>query len=324
MADSALHTPKHQQNKTASAPKPAATGPDLGVSGADWVVQLQRQIGNRAVASMLTGTVQREGEGEGEAPAPTLPEQINALVERIEGLKPKLKEARVRIILGIRDGMPRGWMETPNTLPPILADIRKNNADFPIASTFDTYITRTKAIKGSGQINTATAAVDRMEAALNVDVTPYVEAWLDAQAQATWDKFDALVTAGDETKILSALNANYRKYTALGDLRAYYRSSHDQSEKATYGLSYDLTNTPLAVHLHSAGSGTMITAVSLKKRSDEYGQAVVFVKSLSSKAPSLLEKLVADIHAHEDSPRNVVLNIKNNGWRARWKRSDVR
>lgn len=379
MSDSALHVTKHQQ-KNAPATKSTPVLPDLAAADADWVVQLQRQIGNRAVTSMLAGAVQRDDDdmgiaglhdregtdeeraarreqaqkdaeardgGLGQVDDETLegasamfagaqnaydqaeelrllPGNTAALVERIEGLKPKLKEARVRIITGIRAGMPRGWLESPGTLPPILAKIKKDNGDFPLEGTFDVYIERTKAINAPGQLRTATAAVDKMEAALNVDVTPYVDAWLDAQAQATWDKFDALVQAGDETKILSAVAANYRKYTELGALRAYYRSKHDQEEKATYGLSYDLNNTPLAVHLHSAGSGTMITAVSLKLRSNEYGQAIVFVKSLSSKAPSLLANLVADIKAHGDSPRNVVQNIKNNGWRPKWTRSDVR
>lgn len=379
MSDPALHATKHQQ-KNAPATKPPTVLPDLAASDADWVVQLQRQIGNRAVASILTGTVQRNGDdlgiaglhdrestdeqrtarreesqknaekrdgGLGQTDNETLegaaamfegaqnaydqaeelrllPQNTAALIERIEALRPKLKEARVRIIVGIRDGMPRGWLETPNTLPPILKKIKAENADFPAEGTFDVYKGMTQKITAPGQLRNATAAVDKMEAALNVDVTPYVNWWLDAQGQATWDKFDALIQEGNEAKILSAIDANYRKYTALGDLRAYYRSKHDQEEKATYGLSYDLTNTPLAVHLHSAGSGTMITAVSLKRRDNEYGQAVVFVKTLSSRAPSLLSKLVADIHAHEDSPRNVVQNIKFNGWRPKWTRSDVR
>jgi hypothetical protein len=379
MSDSALHTTKHQQ-KNAPATKSPAVLPDLAASDADWVIQLQRQIGNRAVTSMLAGAVQRDDDdmgiaglhdregtdeeraakreqaqkdaekrdgGLGQVEDETLegasamfegaqnaydqaeelrllPSNTAALVERIEALKPKLKEARVRIITGLRDGMPRGWMESPGTLTPILAQIKKDNGDFPAEGTFDVYIERTKKINAPAQLRNATAAVDKMETALNMDMTSYVDAWLDAQGQATWDKFDALITEGNEAKILSAVAANYRKYTELGALRAYYRSKHDQEENATYGLSYDLNNTPLAVHLHSAGSGTIITAVSLKLRSDEYGQAVVFVKSISSKAPSLLANLVADIKAHGDSPRNVVQNIKNNGWRRRWTRSDVR
>ena len=379
MSDTAGHITKHQQ-KTAPTTKPPTALPDLAASDADWVVQLQRQIGNRATASKLAGAVQRDDDDLGIAglhdrestdeqrtakreqsqkdaekrdgglgqtsdeslegaaamfegaqnaydqaeELRLLPQNTAALIERIEGLKPKLKEARVRIIVGIRDGMPRGWLESPGTLPPILKKIKADNADFPLEGTFDVYIGMTKKITAPAQLRNATAAVDKMEAALNVDVTPYVEAWLDAQAQATWDKFDTLITEGNETKILSAVAANYRKYTALGGLRAYYRSKHDQEEKATYGLSYDLTDTPLAVHLHSAGSGTIITAVSLKLRSDERGQAVVFVKSLSSKSPSLLANLVADIKSHGDSPRNVVLDIRDNGAPKKWKRSDVR
>jgi hypothetical protein len=56
-----------------------------------------------------------------------------------------------------------------------------------------------------------------------------------------------------------------------GQLRSYYRSQYDTDERGTYGFSYDLDNSPFAVHLHTAGSGTILSAVSIKSRADEHG-----------------------------------------------------
>ncbi len=69
----------------------------------------------------------------------------------------------------------------------------------------------------------------------------------------------------------SGIAARYRKTVNLGQLRSYYRSQYDTDERGTYGFSYDLDNSPFAVHLHTAGSGTILSAVSIKSRADEHG-----------------------------------------------------
>lgn len=252
-----------------------------------------------------------------------VPVKIEELLARIEALRGPYKDLRIAISRGIRAQMPRSFMEGPNTISNIMAAVRRAVPAFPIEGTLDWFATNIPKLTKYAGTQAAAKDVSALEAAMQTDLTPYIDDWLDKQAQATSQKFQDFVTNADPAGAIKYLKSFFGKMTDVGALRAYYRSSHDKGEKATYGFSYDLRDTPLAVHVHTAGSGTIITGASLKLRSDEYGDAFIPVWMLA-KENTLANAIIAGVAGSSEDPRSSIAEIKAGNWPDRWKRRDVR
>jgi hypothetical protein len=72
----------------------------------------------------------------------------------------------------------------------------------------------------------------------------------------------------------------------------------------TFGASYTLDNTPFALHIHAAGSGTHLSHLSVKNGSNEFGPPVVPESAIPD---PLWEELVNGLNRAAENPRQIGL-----------------
>jgi hypothetical protein len=106
-------------------------------------------------------------------------------------------------------------------------------------------------------------------------LAPAAQAAADALAASTSARYNATPPLSSEA-VKGFLTADVPKHVVkAGARRSDYRSSHDQAEGNTFGASYKLDNTPYVLHLHVAGSGTHLSAMSVKSERNERGKSIV-------------------------------------------------
>ena len=108
------------------------------------------------------------------------------------------------------------------------------------------------------------------------------------------------------------LKVDVPKYLVnVGTRRSDYRSKFDTAESNTFGASYNLVNTPFVVHIHAAGSGTILSALSVKKGASETGKSVI-PNGWFKGEPTLDEALRDRIARAPENPRTIALDRRDN------------
>jgi hypothetical protein len=112
--------------------------------------------------------------------------------------------------------------------------------------------------------------------------------------------------APDQSKILAFLELDVpKRLVGVGARRSDYRSKFDKGEGNTFGASYTLNNSPFVVHIHSAGSGTILSAMSIKWLANEHGKSVLSDRQI----PDPVKDALTDGMARSaESPRQIGLD----------------
>lgn len=280
----------------------------------------EETIVNSEPDDVVTGEAEEQVESTGDLtpevdPLVTKREELLARLGEIEAIARDEKAIRVAITRALRSAMPRGFVESRGDVDAIVRAL-------PPQSRFSSYRSRIEALQPN--------EVGGAEGAIRELVDGYSDGGIRTQCEryavylnnATEAHVTKLVAGANDDRGMAALAGYVRsalgKRLEVGPLRSYYRSTHDREERATYGMSFDLTNSPLAVHCHTAGSGNQITSVSLKDRNLEGGKPVLSTRALGSP----LEDALRDaIRKCADNPLTVVSEIKSGHRRAvRWTR----
>lgn len=235
------------------------------------------------------------------------------LLSDLDAAETTMKGIRRTATTALRARMPREFLENR-------IDIDRIVSGLPSQAVFESYRTRIEALE-SNEVGGADKAVGELVGKFSDEsIRGRVERYVDYLNDLTTQEVTALVDNASKDngkQLTNYLLAKYGKRLEVGPLRSYYRSSHDKDENATYGMSFDLSNTPLAVHCHTAGSGSLIKSVSLKRRTDEGGKAVLSDASLGP----LADGLIVGIGRSVDNPRTVIVDIKEGRRQARrWSR----
>lgn len=240
------------------------------------------------------GLGQTSGETLGDLDATFYGSQRTELKAR--AAKAKRAEARKEATKLLRSQMGREYVEGPGVIDTIMDEANKRN--YPPETWLDTLPKQIEQLDPAG-LDRLGGQLDRVEAILKGTVSDYVK-WLQGTTN----------TALINSKTLQAdIAKRYRKTVMLGALRRYYKSDYDKEEQNSYGFSYSLENSPYAVHIHTAGSGTNVTAVSIKSRANELGYALIRAQDI---ADDLKARIVEDVvRSGRDSPKEIIADINS-------------
>lgn len=260
-----------------------------------------------------------DAEPEAAAPVDPLVGTRASLLADLDAAHQRMVGIRGTATTALRARMPRGYTTTATDIDKIVGGLAPQ-------ATFDDYRARIQALTAD-EVAGATGAVAKIvEDFSDQAIQRRVEWWVGILNGLTTTQVTQLVDAATDDTGKTALRNHLLRVVGsraeVGALRSYYRSKHDREENATYGMSFDLSNSPLAVHCHTAGSGTQITSVSLKHRNREGGAPVLSENWLGDK---LASELVNGIGRGAENPRAVVLDIKRGARRAgKWSRPGLR
>jgi hypothetical protein len=237
------------------------------------------------------------------------------LLARVDKLEQATKDPRGLVARKLKARMPRDFQPSKAQLDAVVPPVLSWHPGLSPKSLGE-FRARILPMTTRPELDVADTNVSKQELELATFGDRVIPQYAAAVLEAGAKSFEQPLKDDKIPQIGSLLAARYRTTAGIGALRRYYQSTHDKSEKNALGMSYDLDGTPFCVHFHTVGSGTGVTALSVKRGAsiqEEMQKPVLSERWFreDKAGPELEGRIKEDLGRRPDSPANVVADIKS-------------